>query len=88
MAVDYVANARSLGATVFTAKDAPSLREALAAARGEANTCFIYVPVTPDSVMQSYAWWDVPPAAVSGVSTVKAARQRYERAVQRQRFYY
>ena len=88
MAVDYVANARSLGATVFAAKDAPSFREALAAARGEAKTCFIYVPVTPDSVMQSYAWWDVPPAAVSGVSTVKAARRRYERAVQRQRFSY
>jgi 3D-(3,5/4)-trihydroxycyclohexane-1,2-dione acylhydrolase (decyclizing) len=88
VAVDYIANARSLGATVFAATDASSLREALAAARREKNTCFIYVPVTPGSVMQDFSWWDVPPAAVSGVPTVRAARKRYEQAVKKQRFHY
>lgn len=88
VAVDYVANARSLGATVFTATDAASLRDAFAAAKAETNTCLIYVPVTPASVMQGFAWWDVPPAAVSGVLTVKAARARYDAAVKKQRFYY
>ncbi len=88
VAVDYAANARSLGATVFTASDAASLKRALAAARAEHNTCFIYVPVSPESVMQGFSWWDVPPAAVSGVPTVRAARARYEQARKKQRFYY
>jgi 3D-(3,5/4)-trihydroxycyclohexane-1,2-dione acylhydrolase (decyclizing) len=88
VAVDYAANARSLGATVFTADDAESLRHALAATRGEQNTCLIYVPVTPGSVMRGYSWWEVPPAAISGVPTVRAARAAYERAVRQQRFYY
>jgi 3D-(3,5/4)-trihydroxycyclohexane-1,2-dione acylhydrolase (decyclizing) len=86
--VDFMANARSLGATVFAAHDEPSLRTALAAARREPNTCLIYVPVTPASVMQGFAWWDVPPAAVSGVPAVRAARADYERAKTRQRFHY
>lgn len=86
--VDYMANARSLGATVFPAHDEASLREALAAARREQGVCLVYVPVTPASVMQGFSWWDVPPAAVSGVPGVVAARQAYERAVRCQRFYH
>jgi 3D-(3,5/4)-trihydroxycyclohexane-1,2-dione acylhydrolase (decyclizing) len=86
--VDFMANARSYGATVFSAHDEPSLRAALAAARDERNTCLIYVPVTPASVMQGFSWWDVPPAAVSGVPAVRAARADYERAKKRQRFHY
>jgi 3D-(3,5/4)-trihydroxycyclohexane-1,2-dione acylhydrolase (decyclizing) len=88
LTVDYCANARSLGATVFTANDATSLKQALTAARAGRHTCLIYVPVTPDSVMQGFSWWDVPPAAVSGVPTVRAARHGYEKAVKKQRFYY
>jgi len=86
--VDFMANARSLGATVLSAHDEGSLRLALQAAKNQQNTCLIYVPVTPGSVMQGFSWWDVPPAAVSGVPTVRAARAAYERALKRQRFYY
>jgi 3D-(3,5/4)-trihydroxycyclohexane-1,2-dione acylhydrolase (decyclizing) len=86
--VDFMANARSLGATVFSAHDETSLKVALAAARGQTNTCLIYVPVTPGSVMKGFAWWDVPPAAISGVPSVSAARTAYDRAAKRQRFYY
>jgi 3D-(3,5/4)-trihydroxycyclohexane-1,2-dione acylhydrolase (decyclizing) len=86
--VDFAANARSLGATVFTARTTDELTAALAAAKAEKNTCLIYVPVTPASVMKGYSWWDVPPAAVSGVPTVRAARLAYQRALKRQRFYY
>jgi 3D-(3,5/4)-trihydroxycyclohexane-1,2-dione acylhydrolase (decyclizing) len=38
--------------------------------------------------MRGYSWWDVPPAAVSAVPAVRAARVAYERAVKRQRFHY
>ncbi|HEY0944484.1 MAG TPA: 3D-(3,5/4)-trihydroxycyclohexane-1,2-dione acylhydrolase (decyclizing) [Opitutaceae bacterium] len=86
--VDYPANARSLGATVFTATDEASLREALGAARAETNTCVICLAVTPASVMQGFSWWDVPPVAVSGVPSVKAARASYDKAVRKQRLYY
>jgi len=86
--IDYMSNARSLGATVFSASDIASLQRALAAARAERNTCFIYVPVTPGSVMQGFSWWDVPPAAISTVPSVRAARATYEKDKKRQRFYY
>lgn len=88
MEVDYAANARSLGATAFTARTKDELRAALAAAKAEKNTCLIYIPVTPESVMRGYSWWDVPPAAVSAVPTVRAARAAYDRAVKRQRYHY
>ncbi len=86
--VDFMANARSLGATVLAAHDEKSLRLALTAARNQSNTCLIYIPVTPASVMQGFAWWDVPPAAVSGVPAVRTARAAYDRAKKRQQFYY
>jgi 3D-(3,5/4)-trihydroxycyclohexane-1,2-dione acylhydrolase (decyclizing) len=86
--VDLMANARSLGATVFSAQSEAALQAALAAARREKNTCLIYVPVTPGSVMQGFSWWDVPPAAISGVASVRAARASYDRARRRQQFYY
>jgi 3D-(3,5/4)-trihydroxycyclohexane-1,2-dione acylhydrolase (decyclizing) len=88
VAVDFMANARSLGATVFTAQDEASLHSALASARRAKGTCLIYVPVTPNSVMQGFAWWDVPPAKVSGIPSVQAARASYEQALRKQRFHY
>ncbi len=86
--VDYVANARSLGAKVFTAHDAASLRAALTAARAETTTCLVYIPVSSGSVMESYSWWDVPPADASRLPSVQAARAAYDTAKKRQRLYY
>ena len=62
--------------------------EALAAARRETGTCLIYVPVTPGSVMKGFSWWDVPPAAISSIPAVRAARRAYDKAVKKQRFHY
>jgi 3D-(3,5/4)-trihydroxycyclohexane-1,2-dione acylhydrolase (decyclizing) len=86
--VDFVANAKSLGAQVFTARNEAELKEALAAARRSPRTCLIYLPVTPNSVMQGFSWWDVPPAEISGIASVRAARRRYEKQRQLQQFYY
>lgn len=88
VSIDFPANARSLGATVFTAHNAVSLRQALESARVAPNTCVVYIPVTPESVMQGFSWWDVPPSAASAVPTVRAARARYDQALKQQRFYY
>jgi 3D-(3,5/4)-trihydroxycyclohexane-1,2-dione acylhydrolase (decyclizing) len=86
--VDYAANARSLGARAFTAGNERELVEALAAARESPEVCVIYVPVTPASVMRGYAWWEVPPAEISGVPGVRSARRAYLTAKRNQRFYY
>ncbi|WP_221029117.1 3D-(3,5/4)-trihydroxycyclohexane-1,2-dione acylhydrolase (decyclizing) [Actomonas aquatica] len=86
--IDFAANAASLGARTFTATDRDSIRAALAAAREATETCFIYIPVSTASVMQSFSWWDVPPAEVSALPSVKKARTDYEQARQKQRFHY
>jgi 3D-(3,5/4)-trihydroxycyclohexane-1,2-dione acylhydrolase (decyclizing) len=88
VSVDYVANARSLGATVFTANDAASLRVALQAAKDESNSCLIYVPVSRESIMQGFSWWDVPPAEISSVPSVQRARKAYTKGVAERRYYY
>ncbi|MDQ8199751.1 3D-(3,5/4)-trihydroxycyclohexane-1,2-dione acylhydrolase (decyclizing) [Pelagicoccus enzymogenes] len=86
--VDFAANARSLGATTFTATNAGELSDALVAARAERGPVLIYVPVTPESVMEGFAWWEVPPAAVSEIPSVQAARKNYDEKTQTQRFHH
>jgi 3D-(3,5/4)-trihydroxycyclohexane-1,2-dione acylhydrolase (decyclizing) len=88
VAVDYVANARSLGAATFTATNCAELRTALASAASSPGVCLIYIPVTPASVMQGFAWWDVPPAEISSRPGVRNARARYVAASRRQRFHH
>jgi len=86
--IDYLANARSLGAAVFRADDEASLTEALAAARAHKEACLIYVPISSASVMEGFSWWDVPPAEVSGVAGVRAARRRHDVAARKMKFFY
>jgi 3D-(3,5/4)-trihydroxycyclohexane-1,2-dione acylhydrolase (decyclizing) len=77
--VDLAANAESLGARVFRVASVGELREALAAAKAEPRTAVVAVAVDRYEGVPSYeAWWDVPVAEVSGVDSVRAARERYE----------
>ena len=85
--VDFVANARSLGAHTFVAHDEATLVGALSAARRERSTCLIYVEVAP-SKHPGYSWWDVPVAEVSGRAEVKTARAAYDEHRKKQRYYY
>jgi 3D-(3,5/4)-trihydroxycyclohexane-1,2-dione acylhydrolase (decyclizing) len=86
--VDFAKNAESLGAKSYTANTAEELRAALASAKNETSTVFIYVPVRADVSLPGYAWWDVPMSATSKVPGVKAARRAYDRAKTKQRFHY
>jgi 3D-(3,5/4)-trihydroxycyclohexane-1,2-dione acylhydrolase (decyclizing) len=86
--VDYLANARSLGARVFDAPDEEGLRAALQAARRETSTCFIRVKTAPGKAVPGYSWWDVPVAEASGQPAVTEARKRYEEALRKTKFYY
>jgi 3D-(3,5/4)-trihydroxycyclohexane-1,2-dione acylhydrolase (decyclizing) len=72
--VDFVANAKSLGATVFEAKDEQSLIDALGKASEQVNTTVIYLPVRRESNIPGYSWWDVPMSASSQNPDVQKAR--------------
>ena len=83
--IDLAANAASLGATVFTAETAESLRVALAKARRVDGPVVIWAPVDRTAAAPAYGWWDVPVAAVADAEPVRAARERYESDRERQR---
>jgi 3D-(3,5/4)-trihydroxycyclohexane-1,2-dione acylhydrolase (decyclizing) len=88
VAVDFAANAASLGARAIRADSADSLRSALAAARGSDRTTAIVVPIDRSQrVGGSGCWWDVPVAEVSALEDVRAARAAYEQARQAERRY-
>jgi 3D-(3,5/4)-trihydroxycyclohexane-1,2-dione acylhydrolase (decyclizing) len=87
VAVDYVANARSLGAWAATARTEEELRRALADARGQERTAVIHVPVEPSTPLPGYSWWDVAVAETSESPAVRAARAEYEQARRRERYF-
>jgi len=86
--VDYVANARSLGAAAFTAEDEAGLVQALADARQQTRTCLVYVPVERSTPLPGSSWWDVPVAEVSESKAVDKARRDYALAVKKRRFHH
>ncbi len=88
MEIDFCQNAKSLGAVVFKAVDEATLKEALWAAKKEEGTTLIYVPTEAGSNIPSYSWWDVPLSGSSENAEVQSARQAYEEAKRKQRFYY
>jgi 3D-(3,5/4)-trihydroxycyclohexane-1,2-dione acylhydrolase (decyclizing) len=88
LAVDYVANARSLGVDAVRARTIPDLRAALAAARRSRQSTVIVVETDREARVGGYGtWWDVPPAEGSASDKVQAARRAYEEALRKQRWY-
>jgi 3D-(3,5/4)-trihydroxycyclohexane-1,2-dione acylhydrolase (decyclizing) len=79
--VDLVANAKSLGALTFKADSLAELRQALEQAKGADRTTVIVVETDPSFAVPGYeSWWDVPPAEISEMESVREARQRYDAA--------
>jgi 3D-(3,5/4)-trihydroxycyclohexane-1,2-dione acylhydrolase (decyclizing) len=86
--VDFAKNAESLGALALTASDADQLRTALDRARAADRTTVIHVTIDPDARVPGFdSWWDVPIAEHSAQPSVQQARERYDRARQRQRLF-
>ena len=86
--VDYAANARSLGACVYEAKDIVSLQEALKAAAQETQTTVIVVETDLEQRVPGYeSWWDVAVAEVSEMESVREARKQYEEALKKERYF-
>ncbi len=86
--VDFVENARSLGAHAVRATTRAELEDAVRAMTGHDRTSVVVVAVDRDQRVGGYeSWWDVPIAEVSEVEAVRAARKDWESAVKRERYY-
>jgi 3D-(3,5/4)-trihydroxycyclohexane-1,2-dione acylhydrolase (decyclizing) len=88
VAVDFAANAASLGARAIRACTPAAVRAALETARSADRTTAIVIPVDREQRVPGYeSWWDVPVAEVSTIEAVQNARAEYERARKAERHY-
>jgi 3D-(3,5/4)-trihydroxycyclohexane-1,2-dione acylhydrolase (decyclizing) len=86
--VDYVANARSLGADAVRTTTRDEFKQALLAASKSQKTSVVVIETAYDQRVPGYeSWWDVPVAEVSEVESVRAARSKYEEAVKKERLF-
>ena len=86
LTVDYVANARSLGAHALKANSLGELKKALQTAKTLDRTTVIVVETDPAVGVPGYeSWWDVAVAEVSESESVREARERYVRARKNER---
>ena len=84
--MDFVANARSLGAHARKAATLAELKEALQWAKGTDRTTVIVIETDPSIGVPGYeSWWDVAVAEVSEMESVRQARARYEEARKQER---
>jgi 3D-(3,5/4)-trihydroxycyclohexane-1,2-dione acylhydrolase (decyclizing) len=87
LAIDFVANAESLGARALRATTYDELTAALDEARREPRSTVIVVETDPSRRVEGYeSFWDVPVAEVSADESVQAARRRYDEARRRERW--
>jgi 3D-(3,5/4)-trihydroxycyclohexane-1,2-dione acylhydrolase (decyclizing) len=86
--VDFVANARSLGAHAIKAETLGELKKALVEAKAMDRTTVIVVETDTSVGVPGYeSWWDVAVAEVSELESVREARAKYEEARKRERRY-
>jgi len=86
--VDFVGNAKSLGADAVRAHTREDLRTALLEARKNPKTSVIVIETDYAQRVPGYeSWWDVPIAEVSEVESVRAARERYVEARKKERVF-
>ena len=76
--VDFVANARSLGARSRRASTQAELESALEDMRGDDRTSVVVIETDRDQSVPGYeSWWDVPIAEVSESDAVRSVREAW-----------
>ena len=86
--VDFVANARSLGAHALSATNLCEFKQALQKAKTLDRTTVIVVETEREVRVPGYdSWWDVAVAEVSESKSVREARARYEEACRNERYH-
>ena len=64
------------------------LRAGLEESRAQTLATVLTIETDPSVGVPGYeSWWDVPPAEVSEMDKVKAARRAYEEAVKKERWF-
>jgi 3D-(3,5/4)-trihydroxycyclohexane-1,2-dione acylhydrolase (decyclizing) len=87
--IDFAANVRSFGFTVYEAADPDSLGAALGRAREEDGPTAIICPVEPyRALVASETFWDVGVAESSADPKTSEAAEAHLAGAKRQRFYY
>jgi 3D-(3,5/4)-trihydroxycyclohexane-1,2-dione acylhydrolase (decyclizing) len=88
VAVDFAANAESLGARAIRACTPAAVQAALETARSADRTTAIVIPVDIEKRVPGYeSWWDVPIAEVSTIDEVQKARAEYVKAKKAERHF-
>lgn len=88
LAVDFAANARSLGAEAIGACTIEEFKQALQAARTATKTTVIVIETDREVRVPGYdSWWDVAVAETSTMESVKQARTDYEKALKKERYF-
>ena len=86
LAVDFVANAASLGAHAVRASSAEELRRALHDAKQQRGPCVIVVEAAMEERVGSYeSWWDVPVAEVAETKSAQTIYPRYAEGRKKER---
>ncbi len=84
--VDFVANARSLGAHAIRAGSLAELKSALEEAKAADRITVVVVETQPGVGVPGYeSWWDVAVAEVSQIDSVREARAKYVEALKMER---
>ena len=87
--VDFAANAASLGAYTVRARTFDELAKAVQDCRKQEKVSVVVVETDYHDRVPGYdSWWDVAVAEVSEIPTVNEAFQRYQRAKQRERYFW
>jgi 3D-(3,5/4)-trihydroxycyclohexane-1,2-dione acylhydrolase (decyclizing) len=86
--VDFVENAKSLGADAVRAGTVEELRRALTEAKKNPKTSVVVIETAYAQRVPGYeSWWDVPIAEVSEMKSVQEARAKYVEARKKQRVF-
>jgi 3D-(3,5/4)-trihydroxycyclohexane-1,2-dione acylhydrolase (decyclizing) len=85
--VDLAANAASLGAVVFRARDMNEFKQALEDAKKEITTSVIYIETDREKRVEGYGWWEVPVAQVSTINSVKDSFEKMQEDKEKQKYH-
>jgi len=87
LTVDFVANAKSLGAEAIAVRTIQELTRAVESARKSSRTNVIVIPTTTVNAPSYESWWDCAVAEVAQVDEVVRARKEYEERLTHERDY-
>ncbi len=86
--VDFVANAKSLGATVIHVTSKDQLIPALQTSKRNTQTTIVVVEADLEKGIPGYGWWEVAIAQTSEDEQVNNAYKEYLKQKEKQRYYF